>query len=171
MLSREEILKLLKGNPPLIEGMVDLANQVQPNGIDLTLKDIASYATPGTMSETNGGRILSVTNLMPFETDGGITLPPGCYLITHNEVVNLPNNLMALARPRSSLLRCGVAVHTAVWDAGYSGRSQSLLVVYNQFGFRLYRNARVIQMVFFYLNRAVNKGYKGMFQGENITPV
>ena len=168
MLSREEILKLLKGRPPLVEGVIDPTNQVQPNGIDLTLRDIASYTTPGTMPETNDGRILSGTNPLPFEADGGVTLSPGCYLITHNEVVNLPNNLMALARPRSSLLRCGVSVHTAVWDAGYSGRSQSLLVVYNQSGFRLYKNARVIQMVFFYLNQAVTEGYKGMFQGENI---
>jgi dUTP pyrophosphatase len=65
-------------------------------------------------------------------------------------------------------LRCGVSIHNAVWDAGYSGRSQSLMVVYNQQGFRLYRNARIVQMVFFFLNREVAQGYQGMFQGENI---
>jgi dUTP pyrophosphatase len=97
-----------------------------------------------------------------------VDLLPGCYLVTYNEVVNLPRGIMALARPRSSLLRCGVSIHNAVWDAGYSGRSQSLMVVYNTEGFRLYRNARIVQMVFFFLSREAAEGYRGMFQGENI---
>jgi len=74
---------------------------------------------------------------------------------------------MALARPRSSLLRCGVTVDTAVWDAGYSGRSQSLMVVYNPLGFRLQRNARIVQLVFLRLTRET-EGYRGAYQGENI---
>ncbi|HLB27762.1 MAG TPA: deoxyuridine 5'-triphosphate nucleotidohydrolase, partial [Dehalococcoidales bacterium] len=72
-----------------------------------------------------------------------------------------------LGRPRSSLLRCGVTVNTAVWDAGYSGRSQSLLVVYNPLGFRLQKDARVVQLVFFRLT-GETEGYKGAYQGENI---
>jgi len=79
----------------------------------------------------------------------------------------LPNNVMALARPRSSLLRCGVTVDTAVWDAGYSGRSQSLMVVYHPQGFRLQKNARIVQMIFFSLT-GETEGYSGSYQGENI---
>jgi dUTP pyrophosphatase len=74
---------------------------------------------------------------------------------------------MALARPRSSLLRCGVTVNTAVWDAGYSGRSQSLMVVYNSHGFRLQRNARLVQLVFLRLTEET-EGYHGAYQRENI---
>jgi dUTP pyrophosphatase len=77
-------------------------------------------------------------------------------------------DVMALARPRSSLNRCGVSIHSAVWDAGYSGRSQSLLVVYNIHGFRLYRDARILQLVFFRLTGASKRSYNGRFQGENI---
>jgi len=75
--------------------------------------------------------------------------------------------LMALARPRSSLLRCGVVVHSAVWDAGYSGRSQSLMVVHNPAGFRLQQNARVLQLVFLKLS-GETAGYRGIYQGENM---
>ena len=96
-----------------------------------------------------------------------IELIPGAYVITYNEIVHLPRNVMALSAPRSSLLRCGVAVHNAVWDAGYSGRAQSLLVVYNQSGFRLQRNARVVQLVFFRLTQETD-GYQGVYQRENI---
>ena len=59
------------------------------------------------------------------------------------------NDLMALGRPRSSLCRCGVTLHTAVWDAGYRGRSTSLLNVMNPSGFRVQRGARLLQLVFF----------------------
>jgi dUTP pyrophosphatase len=42
------------------------------------------------------------------------------------------------------------------------------MVVYNPQGFRLYRNARIVQMIFFLLSRDVVQGYQGRFQGENI---
>ncbi|MEZ4505560.1 MAG: hypothetical protein R2848_06755 [Thermomicrobiales bacterium] len=93
-------------------------------------------------------------------------LSPGPYHITYAETVSLPKDLMALGRPRSSLTRSGVAIHTAVWDAGYSGRSTSLLVVSNPAGFRVQR-ARVAQLVFIQLSTADDVGYQGIYQGEN----
>ena len=169
-LSRQDILQMLEAKPPLVENLCDLQQQVQPNGIDLTLKDIALLSSAGSMSSNNEGRVLSATAPLVLDGLGRVDLLPGCYLITFNEVVNIPRNIMALARPRSSLLRCGVSVHNAVWDAGYSGRSQALMVVYNPQGFRLFRNARIVQMVFFLLNSEVNEGYNGIFQGENKDP-
>ena len=167
VLAKPDIRRLIQEKPPLIEGYLDLEAQLQPNGFDISVRDIARLETPGTIARENNQRAIS--ELAPLEFDGGgfITLPPGPYLITHNEIVHLPNNVMALGRPRSSLLRCGVTVNTAVWDAGYSGRSQSLLVVYNQNGFKLQKDARVMQLVFFYLT-GTTEGYKGKYQGENI---
>ena len=81
--------------------------------------------------------------MLPFGSDGYLDLIPGAHLITFNEIVNLPLHVMALGRPRSSLLRAGVAIHTAVWDAGYRGRSQALLVVYNHHGYRLGKDAQI----------------------------
>jgi dUTP pyrophosphatase len=75
---------------------------------------------------------------------------------------------MALGRPRSSLLRSGGAIHTAVWDAGYHGRSQALLVVYNPQGFRVQRDARLLQLVFFRLEQPVRAGYQGRYLGEGL---
>jgi dUTP pyrophosphatase len=166
VLSKNDIRRLLVHQPPLIEGIIDLEEQLQPNGFDLTVRDIAVLQTAGTIAVSNAQR--SVSGLVPlnFGPDGFIDLAPGSYSITYNEIVHLPNNVMALARPRSSLLRCGVTVGTAVWDAGYSGRSQSLLVVHNPSGFRLQRNARVTQLVFFSLT-GETEGYRGIYQGEN----
>jgi len=168
ILSREDILKMLKASPPLVDNLFDIQQQVQPNGIDLTLKEIALLSSSGSLGLSNESRALSSTSPLVFDGLGRIDLLPGCYLVTYNEVVNIPRNIIALATPRSSLLRCGVSIHSAVWDAGYSGRSQSLMVVYNPRGFRIYRNARIIQMVFFLLSREVAQGYQGIFQGENV---
>ena len=168
ILSREDILKLLEAKPPLVENLRDIQQQVQPNGIDLTVKEVALFSSPGSLGLSSEGRVLSSASPLVFDDLGRLDLLPGCYLVTFNEVVNIPKNIMALATPRSSLLRCGVSVHNAVWDAGYSGRSQALMVVYNQQGFWLHKDARIIQMVFFSLSREVAEGYRGKFQGENI---
>jgi len=159
---------MLEASPPLVENLCDAQQQVQPNGIDLTLKEVSLLSSPGSLGPGNEGRALSSTSPLVFDGLGRVDLLPGCYLVTYNEVVNLPKNIMALAMPRSSLLRCGVSIHNAVWDAGYLGRSQSLMVVYNPQGFRLHRNVRIVQMVFFSLSREVAQGYQGAFQGENI---
>ena len=167
ILSRDDIHRLLQQQPPLIEGYINLEEQVQPNGIDLTLREVAMLQTSGRIAVSNRQRLVS--DLAPLVFDGldFIDLMPGAYIITYNEIVHLPKNIMALATPRSSLLRCGVTVNTAVWDAGYSGRSQSLMVVYNPQGFRLQRNARIVQLVFWQLT-GETEGYHGAYQGENI---
>jgi dUTP pyrophosphatase len=167
VLSGNEIRRLIAGEPPLIAGWLDLEAQVQPNGFDLTLRDVAAMASAGTITVDNRGRKVSDLSPLSFGENGNIELASGIYMITYNEVVSLPKNIMALGRPRSSLLRCGVSVGTAVWDAGYSGRSQSLLVVHNPRGFRVQRNARLTQFVFFELT-GETEGYKGAYQGENI---
>jgi dUTP pyrophosphatase len=105
---------------------------------------------------------------LTFDTDGWLDLTPGMYQVLFNEVVALPNDLMALGRPRSSLCRCGATLGTAVWDAGYTGRSTSLLVVTNPAGLRLARDARVLQLVFFTLDTPTAEGYAGVYQGENV---
>jgi dUTP pyrophosphatase len=168
VLTREDILELLKKQPPLVGAAVNLEDQLQPNGIDLTVREISSFSSRGNLTETNEGRELSRTSPIVFDAHGGADLMPGAYLVTFNEVVSLPAGVMALGRPRSTLNRCGVSVHSAVWDAGYSGRSQSMLVVYNAHGFRLHKNARIMQLVFFHTTRAVGKGYNGKYQNENI---
>jgi len=167
ILSKQDIHRLLNKKPPLIEGLVNLEEQVQPNGVDLTLRELALLQSAGKIGVNNSQRVVSDLTPLVFDGLGFIDLVPGVYIITYNEVVHLPNNIMALARPRSSLLRCGITVNTAAWDAGYSGRSQSLMVVYNPQGFRLQRNARIIQLIFFKLT-GKTQGYRGVYQGENL---
>jgi len=167
VLSKQDIQRLLNQDPPLVEGWLDLEAQLQANGFDLTLRDVAMLESAGKIAVANSQRVVSELAPLVFDGLDSIELFPGTYIITYNEIVHLPSNIMALGRPRSRLLRCGVSVGTAVWDAGYSGRSQSLLVVYNPRGFRLQRNARIVQLVFLRLTQKT-EGYRGAYQKENI---
>ena len=167
-LGRESIAGLIRGMPPLVEAYLSLDEQLQPNGFDLTLREVRRLASAGRLGQAPDQRELSATEALAFGEDGWVDLAAGPYLVTFNEIVNLPLNLMALGRPRSSLLRCGVSLHTAVWDAGYRGRSQALLVVHNPMGYRVQQGARLMQLVFFRLSQQVADGYQGRFLGENL---
>jgi dUTP pyrophosphatase len=167
VLSRKDIRRLIQQTPSLVEGYIDLEQQLQPNGFDITLRNIAMLQNMGQIATDNAQRQLPDLAPLIFDNQGFMELIPGSYIITYNEIVHIPSNLMALARPRSSLLRCGVSIGTAVWDAGYSGRSQSLMLVYNSNGFRVQQNARVAQLVFMTLT-AETESYSGKYQNENI---
>ena len=167
VLSSAEIRALIDEEPSLFRDFGDLDQQVQANGFDLRLEDVKRFAGPGSIGIDNADRVLPELEAIVPDADGWLNLAPGAYHIMYAETVTLPRNLMALGRPRSSLGRSGVSLHTAVWDAGYSGRSTSLMVVYNPDGFRVQIGARVAQLVFIELSSADGLGYRGIYQGEN----
>ena len=166
MLNSREIRRLIE-TQQLIKGYIDLDKQLQPSGFDLSLGEVHVYNGVGSVDFSNKERrIAPMTTLQP-DDDGWYTLPQGCYIIVYNEVVRMPLDLIAIARTRSTVLRNGSAVETAVWDPGYHGRSSSLLVVHNPNGFKLKRNARVAQLVFFRTSE-VEEGYSGIYQKERL---
>lgn len=166
VLSREDLRAALAAQPPLVEE-VDQATQLQPNGIDLRVDRVQRLTSAARFGIADAAREPAAREDVPADGDGWWTLDPGAYVITYHERVNLPAGLTALLRPRSSLLRSGVTIHGAVWDAGYSGRGEGLLSVLNRAGYRLQRGARVAQLVFFRLSSETLEGYAGKYQGEN----
>jgi dUTP pyrophosphatase len=166
-LGRETLLTLIQGARPLISGYYSIEDQLQPNGFDLSVAEVGQFANGGAIGQTNASRSLPDIRPLPFDETGWLELRPGPYQIVFSEIVDLPNDLMALGRPRSSLCRVGASLGTAVWDAGYRGRSTALLIVTNPFGMRLERTARLLQLVFFTLDAPTASGYAGTYQGEN----
>ena len=142
-------------------------SQFQPAGCDLTLKEVHELTDAGEIDFDNSKRRISKTVKIEFDAGGVLHLSQGCYKIIYNEYVNIPLDCAAFGFPRSSLLRCGADVRCAVWDPGYHGRSESLLVVNNTHGIALHRNAKVMQLVFAKLEAKAEKGYDGKYKGEN----
>jgi len=127
-------------------------SQYQPAGIDITLKEVYRFKSNGLIDFDNSERKISEVEPMAFDSDK-VSLKPGAYKVIFNEYVRVPKSVAGLCLPRSSLLRCGVTLECAVWDPGYEGRSEALLLVKNEHGIVFKRNAKIGQMVFIRLLR------------------
>ncbi len=133
----------------------------------MSLKEVYSLESGGAIDFDNSKRELSKTKKLEFSGDW-LHLKKGTYKIVYNEIVSIPDDCAGLGYPRSSLLRCGAFVHCAVWDPGYKGRSESLLIVSNENGIRLAKNARLVQLVFVKLEGKAKSLYSGKYSGENL---
>ena len=140
-------------------------SQMQPAGVDLTLGEVHAFESEGKIDFDNSKRRLPKTKKLEFEDE--IKLEKGCYKVIFNEHVHIPKDCAAFGFPRSSLLRCGANMHCAVWDPGYEGRSESLLVVENLHGIVLEKNAKLAQLVFVKLLEDAQELYSGVYKGEN----
>ena len=140
--------------------------QVQPNGVDLTLASVFEQREPGRIGRD--GKTVGARRERPVDAvdDGGGTyyLPPGAYVVRYAETVAVPDDHVGFVYPRSSLLRNSCMLNTAVWDAGYEGRGEGLLQVHHDV--EIAAGARIAQFV---LAAADADGtYDGSYQGENL---
>jgi dUTP pyrophosphatase len=141
-------------------------SQFQPAGVDVTLQKILKFSSHGQIDFDNKERKISETEELPFE-GGWAHLPQGSYKVIFNEYVKIPQDAAALCFPRSSLLRSGITLECAVWDPGYEGRSEALLIVSNPHGARLKKDAKIGQIIFIKLSESAKDSYQGIYKGEN----
>lgn len=168
VLNREEIKKLIK-EKGMITDYLNLDIQLSPNGFDLTAAGVFEFINSGVLDFSNKERAIAkvkevcIKKKDPQDKFGWWNLKKGAYKIRANETFDLPTDLVVIASPRSSLLRMGAFTQTGVWDAGFRGKSEFILVVQNPRGLRLKQNARIIQTIFIRINKT-NLGYQGIYQ-------
>ncbi len=167
MLNRQELEKLIK-KENLVSGYIDLETQLTPNGFDLTAADIFEFDDPGALDFSNKERVVPESKkILPEkkgkEKFGWWELKKGAYKIRTNEIVTLPNDLIGIAFTRTSLLRMGAFTQHGVWDAGFRGRGEFVLVVENPKGIKIKQNARVTQLIFTKINETI-RGYEGVYK-------
>ncbi len=137
--------------------------QVQPNGVDLTVESVFEQTGTGRIDQ-DGKSIGERRELGPSGDNDTYRLSPGGYIARYGETISIPEGHVGFVLPRSSLMRNSAMLHTAVWDAGYTGRGEGLLEVNHEL--ELQRDARIAQFV---LSRAEHEGsYEGSYQGENL---
>ena len=169
-LNKDDISRLIK-DKNLIKGYIDLDTQLTPNGFDLTVGNIFEFNNSGALDFSNKEReVPECRELLPKKRTpqdkfGWWNLKKGAYKVRTNEVINLPNDLIALGFSRTYLLRMGSFTQHGVWDAGFKGKSEFILVVHNPKGILLKQNARVTQLIFNRIN-ATEKTYQGIYQQE-----
>lgn len=159
MVPRGEVVADLLGN------LVDRDTQVCGHGVDLTAERVEALEGPGRLDFDNSTRVIPEGRELEFEEE--VTLEPGAYRVTYGETVAVPMDRVGVILPRSSLMRSGAVLYSALWDAGYEGRGQGLLQVMNPYGVTLARSARIGQL-FFLEAETIEEGYDGRYQGENL---
>lgn len=171
MLNRQEIIKLIE-EKELIKNQIDLDTQLTGNGIDLTVEKIYEFDSPGALDFSNKERLVPEGKELlpkkekPEDSFGWWDLKKGAYKIKTNEIVNLPHDLVALAFTRTSLLRMGGFTQHGVWDAGFRGKGEFIIIVENPHGIRLKQNARVVQLVFLPI-KETDRAYEGIYKHKS----
>ena len=132
-------------------------------GLKLTLGEVYRLESMGSL----GIDTKKLPTYRPLEPKNNeYLLKPGPYLVKYNEYIEIPNGYIALAIQRSSLIRMGATLYTAVWDPGYRGRGSGLLVVHNPHGIIVERNSQIAQLVFIKMSRETRLLYRGSYLGE-----
>ena len=136
--------------------------QIQPNGVDLTLDAVFAQREPGRIGVD--GKTIGERRELDTDDSGCYSLAPGGYVARYGERISVPDDHVGFVYPRSSLMRNSCMLHTAVWDAGYEGRGEGLLEVHHDI--EIERGARVAQFVL--ADADHEETYAGSYHGENI---
>ncbi len=132
-------------------------------GLKLTLGEIYKFKSKGYLG-INKRKLPEYEEIKPVSNL--YRLSQGVYLVKYNEYVEIPNGYIGLAIQRSTLLRIGASLYTAVWDPGYHGRGSGLLVVHNPYGIVLEKNTQLAQLVILKMSRTTRFIYRGVYLGE-----
>lgn len=152
--------------PAVYHGGEDM--KVNPNGVDLRLAEA---------TRLDGGKLIMIGG-EKFEPDFSVTeedfvqpedrvfsFEPGYYVVRYAETLEIPMGHVGFVYPRSTLMRNGLMLFSAVWDAGYEGQGVGGLAVFNEA--EIQKGTRIGQIV---MARAEDSSgeYDGQYQGEGI---
>ena len=149
----------------IVKEYIEANTQTQIAGFDLTAKEIMKLKDGGILDFDNSERFIPEHTIMDLEDDKWI-LEPGGYLVRYNEIVEVPLDAVGIVFPRSSLMRIGTTICSAVWDPGYKGRGIGLLIVNAKIALKI--NARIAQIIFIKTQNKLDSGYSGTYQNEQV---
>lgn len=178
VLTRENILDRIKNNGLSFSPSLD-EFQVQTHSVDLRLG--FTFLIPKSWEMTDSGRIsINIDYLGKVEKKyfDVIQLEAGQYfevlprefvVVQTLEKIKIPNDLMAILYPRSSINRRGLSIDlSGIIDAGYEGNL--IVPIRNNTStqvIRIYPGERFCQIVFHSLERKV-KPTKSRYSGKDI---
>lgn len=155
--------------------LIEFLDPDQIDGIEGTTVDLrlgAIYRPIGKACLLRSSRVTpEIEKLIDVESDpdGIFCIQPGDYLLMQTiEQINLPENLFAYIRPRTTLIRSGIPLETAFISPNYQGlltvgmKHQGRHEVEIQMGFR------ILCIAFLPIDgRAVP--YRGVWQGDRVS--
>lgn len=150
--------------------------QVQPNSIDLTLSD--GWKT----IDASIGEVIDPMKPIKYKAgkfDQGIdcdsipyyTVEPKKFvLMASNEILNIPNGIIAFVQGRSSIARLAIQTEQAgLIDAGFRGTITFEIFNQSDNPIKLYKDMRIAQVYFFkaqYADRIYGKEHGSKYNGQ-----
>lgn len=169
ILGVNKILQLVK-EKKLVENLSEreLKNP-EGAGFDLRLGELYEVSGKGFLGieerETPKTRLIAEYNIKKPKK---VALKPKTYYLMKTvEKINLPENLLAIFTPRSTLYRSGVYIFGGQSSPGYCGELTMGIYNFRAEPFELEMGARVLHMMFFEVKGKANL-YRGQWQGGRV---
>ncbi len=164
----DELLRLVK-EKNLVENLSERELKTPEGaGFDLRIGEIYSIDGHGFLGVDERSTADSKL-LAKIGRDKNFILKPGDFVLMKTiEKVNLPNDLLMLTFPRSTLYRSGVLFLATQCAPSYSGEMVYALKNVGNVNFQLELGARIVHVVFLKIS---GKGspYRGQWQGGRVT--
>jgi len=170
ILGIKELLKLVK-EKKLVENLSEreLKNP-EGAGFDIRIGELYEVSGKGFLGENEREtpKIKVVARHNKKRKKKVILKPKTYYLMKTVERINLPENLLAIFSPRSTLYRSGIYIFGGQSAPGYKGELTTGIYNFRKEKFELEMGARVLHLMFFEV-RGKSNLYRGQWQGGRIT--
>jgi len=170
ILGVKELLKLVKEKNLVANLSERELKNPEGAGFDIRIGELYEISGKGFLGveerETPRIRLLAKFN---EEKPNKILLKPKTYYLMKTiEKLNLPENILALFTPRSTLYRSGVYIFGGQTAPGYKGELTTGIYNFRDDMFDLEIGSRVIHVMFFEVKGGTNL-YRGQWQGGRVT--
>ncbi len=169
ILGISELHKLVKENK-LVENLCDRELET-PEGAGFDLRLDKLYKLKGRtflgIDERETVDIEEVASFNPEERRTFVIKPGEYYLTQTVESVNMPNNLIAFVKPRTTLFRSGVLLRAGEIDPGYSGILNFGIYNAGPCEFEIEMGARYAHIIFMEV-KGETAAYRGQWQGGRV---
>lgn len=142
-------------------------NQYQPAGIDLKLGKVMTFHNEqdDVFGLIDDEKILPKQEELPEDAIqlrgkikvGYILQPHIPYIAVVDKKMKIPSEYVQFYKPRSSCLRAGITVDTAVGDPGFNGHLSFLIINHNEVPFFIQKGERFAQMVMEKVEGVINE--------------
>jgi len=169
MIGTKELLRLVKENK-LVENLCEreLENP-EGAGFDLRVGEVFRIKDGEAFLGETERHTPETESIALHGKDKHVVLKPGDFVLVKTmEKVNLPNDIAAIFRPRSTLQRCGIALFTATASPGYCGELTFGMRNLGNNELRLEMGARIAHIIFFKTSENMS-AYRGQWQGGRVS--
>jgi deoxycytidine triphosphate deaminase len=169
ILGVDKILKLVK-EKKLVENLSEreLKNP-EGAGFDFRIGELYEISGKGFLGveDRKTPNVKLIAKYKEKRAEKAFLKPRKYYLMKTIEKINLPENLLAIFTPRSTLYRSGVYIFGGQSAPGYRGELTMGIYNFRPEPFELEMGARVLHMMFFEV-KGKSSLYRGQWQGGRV---